>query len=92
MPSLLDAILRRNLEEKTPPDCPDHNVEMQLRGKIGRPSRFEAMSEEDYTHIYFCPVTGCNQTAERVVVRRQIPVPGVPPKRPSFARTGDRRR
>jgi hypothetical protein len=86
MPSLLDVILRRNTEEKTPPECPDHHVEMRLRGKQGRPSRFEGMSQEDYTQIYFCPVEGCNVTAERKVARRQIPVPGMQPARPEFAR------
>ena len=86
MPSLLDVILRRNADEKTPPECPDHKVEMRLRGKMGRPSRFDNMTEEDYTVIYFCPADGCNQTAERQVTRRQIPVPGVPPKRPGYAR------
>jgi hypothetical protein len=89
MPSLLDVILRRNTEEKTPPECPDHHVEMRLRGKLGRPSRFEGMSEEDYMQIYFCPVPGCNETAERRVARRQIPVPGVPPRRPDFARADE---
>jgi hypothetical protein len=89
MPSLLDVILRRNTEEKTPPECPSHHVDMHLRGKMGRPSRFAGMSEEDYTQIYFCPVEGCNETAERRVVRRQVPVAGVPPKRPDYSRTGD---
>ena len=89
MPSLLDVILRRNTEEKTPPDCPDHHVEMRLRGKLGRPSRFEGMSEETYTQIYFCPVEGCNNTEQREVARRQVPVPGVPPRRPSFSRDDD---
>jgi hypothetical protein len=91
MPSLLDAILRRNQDEKTPPECPDHHTVMHLRGHVGRPSRFEQMSEEDYTQMYFCPVEGCNQTAERRVARRQIPVPGVPPRRPDYSRSGDRR-
>ncbi len=86
MPSLLDVILRRDTEEKTPPECPDHHVEMRLRGKVGRPSRFEGTSEQRYTAIYFCTVPGCNQTAERKVVRRQVPVPGVPPVRPGFSR------
>ncbi|HEV2065924.1 MAG TPA: hypothetical protein VGR08_03740 [Thermomicrobiales bacterium] len=90
MPNLLDIILRRNIEDKTPPDCPRHGVEMDLRGKIGRPSRFESMSEEDYTFIYYCPVEGCDETAERAVVRRQIPVPGAAPKRPDFTPTADR--
>ncbi len=86
MPSLLDVILRRATEEKTPPECPDHHVEMRLRGKVGRPSRFEGTSEQRYTAIYFCPIPGCNETAERKVARRQVPVPGVPPARPDFAR------
>lgn len=90
MPSLLDVILRRKSDEKTPPDCPTHHVEMDLRGKIGRPSRFEGMSEEDYEVIYFCPVEGCDETASRVVARRQVPVPGVPPKRPPYSRADDR--
>jgi hypothetical protein len=89
MPSLLDVILRRNTEEKTPPECPDHHVEMSLRGKMGRPSRFEGMSEEGYTQIYFCPVEGCANTAERKIARRQVPVPGVPPRRPEFARADE---
>ena len=89
MPSLLDVILRRNTDEKTPPDCPDHKVEMHLRGKMGRPSRFENMTEEDYTVIYFCPVEGCNETATRLVTRRQIPVPGVPPRRPDYSRQNE---
>lgn len=92
MPSLLDVILRRNSDEPATPQCPDHKVDMHLRGKIGRPSRFEYMSEEDYTQIFFCPVDGCNETAERRIQRRQIPVPGVSPKRPDYSRTGDRRR
>lgn len=92
MPRLLDIILRRDAEEPIRPLCPNHKVEMNLRGKIGRPSRFENMSEEDYTQIFYCPVEGCNETAERVVQRRQIPIPGVSPKRPHYARTGDRRR
>jgi hypothetical protein len=90
MPNLLDVILRRNLQQKTPPDCAHHRVEMRLRGKMGRPSRFENMSEQDYTFIYFCPIEGCNETAERQVARREIPVPGVAPKRPSFTPTRDR--
>lgn len=90
MPSLLDMILGRRADENKAPVCPNHDLEMDLRGKIGRPSRFAAMSEEDYTLIYFCPVEDCNETAERNVRRTQIPVPGRSPKRPDFSRTGDR--
>ena len=89
MPSLLDVILRRNREEPAIPECPDHHVEMRLRGTLGRPSRFEGTSEQTYTQIYFCPVEGCNNTEQRVVHRRQVPVPGVPPKRPEFSRTAE---
>ncbi len=89
MPSLLDVILRRNVEEPEIPECPDHHVEMRLRGKLGRPSRFEGTSEQTYTQIYFCPVVGCNNTEQRVVARRQIPVPGLPPKRPEYSRIGE---
>lgn len=89
MASLLDVILRRNLDESALPICPNHHIEMMLRGKMGRPSRFTGMSEEDYTLIYYCPVEGCNETAERTVTRRQIPVDGVPPKRPNYSRKRD---
>lgn len=91
MPSLLDVILRRNLDEPTVPNCPDHDIDMRLRGKLGRPSRFSAQSEEEYTVIWFCPAEGCNHTAERPRVRTQVPVPGEPPARPSFSRPNDRR-
>jgi hypothetical protein len=91
MPTLLDVILRRNLREPAIPECDNHDVAMMLRGKMGRPSRFAGMSEEDYTVIYYCPVEGCNETAERKVTRRQIPVEGVPPARPTFSRDQERR-
>ncbi len=89
MPSLIDMILRRNAEERKTPLCPTHDVEMDLRGKIGRPSRFAAMSEEDYTLIYYCPREDCNETAERNVRRTQIPVPERSPRRPDFSRSND---
>ncbi|MGH2533876.1 MAG: hypothetical protein ACRDJW_16420 [Thermomicrobiales bacterium] len=83
---ILDVILRRDRVVPDIPECVDHHVQMRLRGKLGRPARFSDQTEEEYTLIYFCPVEGCNHTAE---VRRnasQIAVPGVPPERPSFAR------
>jgi len=83
---LLDMLLRRGEPAPTTPSCPDHKVEMRLRGKMGRPARFSDTTEEEYTLIYFCPVPGCNHTAERKNARSQIPVPGEPPARPSFAR------
>jgi hypothetical protein len=83
---------RRNVEEPPIPLCPDHNVEMLLRGKIGRPARFSRQSEGEYTHIYYCPVEGCDQTVSRQVPKSQAPVPGEQPARPPFARTSDTRR
>ncbi len=90
MPSLLDVIFRRVTEEPDIPVCPDHAVEMRLRGKLGKPTRFTDQSEEEYTLIYFCPIEQCNETARRERVRTQIPVPGEPPERPTFSRPGER--
>ena len=91
MPSLLDTILRRTQPEAPVPVCPVHDVEMRLRGKLGRPSRFADQTEEEYTVIYFCPVDKCNETATRANVRTQIPVPGASPHRPMFSRVRDPR-
>jgi hypothetical protein len=90
MPSLLDVIFRRVTEEPDIPVCPDHEGEMRLRGKLGKPTRFADQSEEEYTLIYFCPIEQCNETAQRVRARTQIPVPGEPPERPTFSRPGER--
>jgi hypothetical protein len=90
MPSLIDVIFRRNLVEPDIPVCPDHEREMLLRGKQGKPTRFTDQSEEEYTLIYYCPVDQCNQTAERTRVRTQVPVPGQSPPRPEFSRRGER--
>jgi len=90
MPSLLDTILGRKPEESKIPNCPVHDLEMDLRGKLGRPSRFAATEEENYTLIYICPREDCNDTAERTVRRTQIPIPGHAPRRPEYSRTGDR--
>jgi hypothetical protein len=83
---VLDIILRNDRPEPEIPVCPDHKVEMRLRGKLGRPARFTDQSEEEYTLIYFCPIPECNCTATRKRVKTQIPVPGEPPARPSFSR------
>ena len=90
MQRMLDIILGREREIPAIPVCPDHKVEMHLRGKLGRPSRFTDQTEEEYTLIYFCPHEFCNHTDTRVRARTQIPVPNEPPDRPSFARVGDR--
>jgi hypothetical protein len=83
---VLDVIFRNARVEPETPVCPEHKVEMRLRGKFGRPARFSNQTEETYTLIYFCPTDGCNETATRNPVKTQIPVPGEAPDRPSFAR------
>lgn len=90
MQRVLDLVLRRQRLEPAIPECPDHHVEMRLRGKQGRPTRFSDQTEEEYTLIYFCPVEGCNHTAQVKRVHTQIPVPGEAPERPLFARRNDR--
>lgn len=90
MPNLLDIIFRRTAADPEIPVCSDHHVDMWLRGKLGRPSRFADQAEEEYTLIYYCPEDGCNHTAERSQIRRQISVSGEPPERPSFARLNER--
>lgn len=92
MPNLIDVLLGRKVDETRAPECPQHKVELQLRGKVGRPSRFAGTSQEDYTLIFFCPTRDCNHTAEREVRRTQIPVPGAQPRRPEFSRSADRER
>lgn len=89
MPNLLDRILSREANDPDIPECPAHHVEMHLRGKLGRPSRFADQHEQEYTLIYFCPVSNCNETATRTQLRTQIPVPGASPERPLFSRVGD---
>jgi len=81
--------LRREIDGPDIPVCPDHKVEMRLRGMQGRPARFSNQTEGEYTHIYFCAIEGCNQTAERKVAKTQVPVPGEAPQRPSYARPQD---
>jgi hypothetical protein len=83
---VLDSVFRRKVEVPRVPICPDHDVEMRVRGKMGRPTRFSSQTEEEYTLVYFCPVEGCNHTEMVSRVRTQIPVPGESPARPSFAR------
>ena len=88
MQKALDIILRRQRTELDVPVCSEHQVEMRLRGKQGRPTRFSDQTEEEYTLIYFCPVEECNHTATAKQVRTQIPVPGESPERPGFSRRG----
>lgn len=80
----------KNQEDAGVPRCADHKVEMRLRGKFGRPTRFLDQTQEDYELIYFCPVEGCNETAQVAQTRSQIPVAGVAPERPLFSRLNER--
>lgn len=89
MQRIIDMILRRNRPEPAVPHCPDHHVEMLLRGKMGRPARFSDQTEEEYTLIYYCPVPDCAQVAMVDRKRSQIPVPGAPQPRPDYARYSD---
>ena len=83
---ILNLVFRRPMVEPPIPICPDHGVEMQLRGKLGRPTRFADMTQETYQLIYYCPVPGCDFSKEVEQVRSQIPVPGAQPTRPDFSR------
>lgn len=69
--------------------CPDHNTQMLLRGKLGRPARFHDQTASEYTLIYFCPQNDCAYQEERTVRRNQAAVPGAQPDRPSYARRND---
>ena len=86
MQRILDVILRRSQDDPHIPNCPVHKVEMRLRGKQGRPTRFSQQSEEEYSLIFFCPSQGCDETKMTNRVRTQIPAPGEAPQRPDFAR------
>jgi hypothetical protein len=86
MQRVLDIILGRVRDIPAIPVCPDHQVDMHLRGKLGRPTRFSSQTEETYTLIYYCPVEECNHTDTREQVRTQIPVPTEQAVRPAYAR------
>lgn len=83
---VLDWVFQRRREEPDVPLCPDHKTLMQVRGYQGQPARFSYQTQETYTVIYFCPLTGCNHTAEGQIAMTQIPVPGAAPRRPIYAR------
>lgn len=83
---VINWVFNREHVEPDVPECPDHHVPMQMRGVVGQPTRFSYQTQETYTVIYFCPVTGCNETAEAQLTMTQIPVPGVAPRRPAFSR------
>lgn len=92
MPTLLDIIMGKKLEQPEVPVCPDHKIDMHLRGKLGRPTRFADQTSSEYDLLYFCPHETCAQTEMRTVRRSQIPVPGASPDRPEFTRLKERSR
>jgi hypothetical protein len=83
---ILDWVFKREREEPPVQLCPNHKTPMRMRGVVGRPARFSYQTEETYTVIYFCPILGCNETAEIQIAMTQIPVPGAAPRRPDYAR------
>jgi hypothetical protein len=83
---VLDWVFKREREKPDIPVCPNHHTPMQMRGVVGRPTRFSYQTEETYTVIYYCPVPGCAETAEVQLAMTQIPVPGAAPRRPDYAR------
>lgn len=89
MPTLIERLTGRRSKESETPVCRDHDMQMLLRGKLGRPSRFHDQTGSEYTLIYFCPVPDCANQDERTVRRNQASVPGAQPDRPSYARRND---
>ena len=67
------------------PECPEHEVPMELYKTLGKPVRFAEQETQTYTLIFKCMVPGCGETAERRRVRTQIPVPGERTVRPPWA-------
>ncbi|MCA9832619.1 MAG: hypothetical protein KC435_01600 [Thermomicrobiales bacterium] len=89
MATLKQRLANERIEDADAPICPDHGVELRLRGKVGRPARFFDQTSSEYTLIYVCPHDDCSYSAERVVRRNQAAIPGAAPERPSFARVND---
>ncbi len=67
------------------PECPRHEVRMELFKTVGRPARFLDQETETYTLLFRCPVEACDEQATRSRARTQIPVPGERPLRPPWA-------
>ena len=49
---VLDWVFKREREKPDVPVCPIHGGPMQMRGVMGRPTRFSYQTEETYTVIY----------------------------------------
>ena len=83
---VLDWVFKREREKPESRSARSTTCPMLMRGVMGRPTRFSYQTEETYTVIYFCPVPGCDETAEVQMAMTQIPVPGAAPRRPDYAR------
>lgn len=79
----------QRINDDSTPVCPDHHVDLRLRGKIGRPARFHDQTLSEYTMIYVCPHDDCSYSESRTVQRNQAAIPGAAPERPAFARVND---
>jgi hypothetical protein len=79
-------------DDSATPRCPDHDVPMLLRGKMGRPARFDATLQSEYTLVYFCNVHGCGQSTMVNPKNAQIPAPGFAQPRPDYVRPREKGR
>ena len=79
-------------DDSTTPSCPAHDVPMRLRGKMGKPARFDSTLQEEYTLVYFCNVRGCGESKLVAVKNAQIPAAGFSQPRPDYIRPRDNRR
>ncbi|MCC6704330.1 MAG: hypothetical protein IT334_05600 [Thermomicrobiales bacterium] len=78
-------------DDSQTPICPDHDVPMRLRGKMGRPARYDSTLQEEYTLVYFCSVHGCGESKLVQVSNSQIPAPGFQQPRPDYIRPREKR-
>jgi hypothetical protein len=81
----------RKKDETATPNCPEHNVPMLLRGKMGRPARFDSTLQAEYTLVYFCNVHGCGESTLIQRKNAQIPAPGFAQPRPDYIRPKENR-
>ncbi len=86
---MIERITGRREKDSGIPVCPEHGVEMLMRGKLGRPARFDDQTASEYTLLYVCPTADCAYQESRSVLRNQAAVPGAQPERPKFSRRND---
>ncbi len=89
MPSMIERITGRREKDSGAPVCPEHGVELLLRGKLGRPARFADQTASEYKLLYVCPIADCDYQEARSVLRNQAAIPGAQPERPKFSRRND---